>query len=105
MILIITLSTFAFITLGVLAAYWLMFKPASAATERLRQMGEAGRGAAAGAVGASAATQPAAKRLVAPRRSASGRARRERKESIDGEDVSDGGRRPEGPARAARCDG
>ena len=40
MILIITLSTFAFITLGVLGIYWLMFRPASAATERLRRMGE-----------------------------------------------------------------
>ena len=41
MILIITLSTFAFITLGVMGIYWLMFRPASAATERLRRMGEA----------------------------------------------------------------
>ncbi|MGI9106790.1 MAG: type II secretion system F family protein [Pyrinomonadaceae bacterium] len=41
MILIITLSTFAFITLGVLGIYWLMFRPASAATERLRRMGQA----------------------------------------------------------------
>jgi tight adherence protein C len=48
MILIITLSTFAFITLGVLGIYWLMFRPASAATERLRRMGETtGVGAAA----------------------------------------------------------
>lgn len=40
MILIITLSTFAFITLAVMGIYWLMFRPASAATERLRRMGE-----------------------------------------------------------------
>ncbi|HEX8423896.1 MAG TPA: type II secretion system F family protein [Pyrinomonadaceae bacterium] len=46
MILIITLSTFAFITLGVLGIYWLMFRPASAATERLRRMGEAAGGGA-----------------------------------------------------------
>jgi len=45
MILIITLSTFAFITLGAMGIYWLMFRPASAATERLRQMGETGGGA------------------------------------------------------------
>ncbi|HYO99899.1 MAG TPA: type II secretion system F family protein [Pyrinomonadaceae bacterium] len=52
MILIITLSTFAFITLGVLGIYWLMFRPASAATERLRRMGEtAGGGSAVGASG------------------------------------------------------
>lgn len=43
MILIITISTFAFISLLVLGAYWLLFRPASAATERLRRMGEAER--------------------------------------------------------------
>jgi tight adherence protein C len=47
MIFIITLSTFAFITLAVMGIYWLMFRPASAATERLRRMGETGGGAAA----------------------------------------------------------
>ncbi|MCA1567327.1 MAG: type II secretion system F family protein [Acidobacteria bacterium] len=47
MIFIITLSTFAFITLGVMGVYWLMFRPASAATERLRRMGETGGGATA----------------------------------------------------------
>ncbi len=40
MIVIITLSTFVCITLGALAAYWLAFRPSSAATERLRRMGE-----------------------------------------------------------------
>jgi len=44
MILIITLSTFAFITLAVMGIYWLMFRPASAATERLRRMSETGGG-------------------------------------------------------------
>jgi tight adherence protein C len=43
MIFIITLSTFAFITLAVMGIYWLMFRPASVATERLRRMGETGR--------------------------------------------------------------
>jgi tight adherence protein C len=47
MILVITLSTFAFITLGVLGIYWLMYRPASAATERLRRMGETAGGGAA----------------------------------------------------------
>ena len=46
MIFIITLSTFAFITLAVMGIYWLMFRPASAATERLRRMGETGGGVA-----------------------------------------------------------
>jgi tight adherence protein C len=49
MIFIITLSTFAFITLAVMGIYWLMFRPASAATERLRRMGETGGGGAAAA--------------------------------------------------------
>ncbi|HVF68168.1 MAG TPA: type II secretion system F family protein [Pyrinomonadaceae bacterium] len=40
--LIITVSIFIFVTLGVMAAYWLMFRPPSAATERLRRMGGAG---------------------------------------------------------------
>jgi tight adherence protein C len=40
--LIITVSIFVFVTLGVMAAYWLMFRPPSAATERLRRMGDAG---------------------------------------------------------------
>ncbi|HEX8130862.1 MAG TPA: type II secretion system F family protein [Pyrinomonadaceae bacterium] len=47
MIFIITLSTFAFITFGAMGIYWLMFRPASAATERLRRMGETGGGAPA----------------------------------------------------------
>ena len=48
MILLITLSTFVCITLLGMGVYWLMFRPASAATERLRQMhGQGGAGAAA----------------------------------------------------------
>ncbi|MBC7929184.1 MAG: type II secretion system F family protein [Rubrivivax sp.] len=42
MILIITICTFAFITLGALAAYWMMFRPPSAATERLKRMSGGG---------------------------------------------------------------
>jgi tight adherence protein C len=60
MILIITLSTFAFITLGVLGIYWLMYRPASAATERLRRMGEtAGGGAVVRAGGMDLSTNAA----------------------------------------------
>src|ERR1043165_4114879 len=51
--LIITVSIFVFVTLGVMAAYWLMFRPPSAATERLRRMGDAG-----GAGGGGAARRP-----------------------------------------------
>ena len=45
MILVITLCTFVCITLGALAAYWLMFRPPSAATERLKRMGDGGSAA------------------------------------------------------------
>ncbi len=41
---LIILSTFVCFTLGALAVYWLMFRPASAATERLRRLGETERG-------------------------------------------------------------
>jgi tight adherence protein C len=46
MILIITISIFVCITLLALGAYWMLFRPASAATERLRQMGELERAGA-----------------------------------------------------------
>ena len=49
MILVITISTFVCIMLGVLGVYWLAFRPASAATERLKRMGEGGTGALASA--------------------------------------------------------
>jgi tight adherence protein C len=40
--LIITVSIFVFVTLAVTGLYWIMFRPPSAATERLRRMGDAG---------------------------------------------------------------
>lgn len=42
MILIITISTFVCFTLGVVGLYWLLFRPASAATERLQRMNQTG---------------------------------------------------------------
>ncbi|HEU4794954.1 MAG TPA: type II secretion system F family protein [Pyrinomonadaceae bacterium] len=39
MIIIITISTFVCISLALLGIYWLLYKPQSAATERLRRMG------------------------------------------------------------------
>lgn len=39
MLLIIAFSTFVCISLGMLGAYWLLYKPQSAATERLRRLG------------------------------------------------------------------
>ncbi|MFL6254389.1 MAG: type II secretion system F family protein [Pyrinomonadaceae bacterium] len=40
--LIITISIFVCVTLGVMGLYWLMFRPTSAATERLKSMGGVG---------------------------------------------------------------
>jgi tight adherence protein C len=40
MLLIITISTFICITLGMMGVYWLMNRPQSAATERLKKLGE-----------------------------------------------------------------
>ncbi len=40
--LIITVSIFVFVTLCVMGLYWVAFRPQSAATERLRRMGDAG---------------------------------------------------------------
>ena len=37
---LITLSIFVCVTLGVMGLYWLMFRPQSAATERLKRMGD-----------------------------------------------------------------
>src|ERR1044072_5431615 len=42
MVLIITVCTFVCITLGASAAYWRMFRPPAAATERLKRMGDGG---------------------------------------------------------------
>lgn len=40
MLLIITISTFVCISLAMLGVYWLMYRPQSAATERLKKLGE-----------------------------------------------------------------
>ncbi|HEY0386159.1 MAG TPA: hypothetical protein VGC64_09115, partial [Pyrinomonadaceae bacterium] len=40
MLLIITISTFVCISFGVLGLYWLLNRPQSAATERLKRMSE-----------------------------------------------------------------
>ena len=40
MLLIITISTFVCISLGMMAVYWLFYRPQSAATERLRRLGQ-----------------------------------------------------------------
>lgn len=40
MLLIITISTFICISLGMMGVYWLMYRPQSASTERLKRLGE-----------------------------------------------------------------
>ncbi len=40
MLLLITISTFVCITLGLMGVYWLLYKPQSAATERLKRLGD-----------------------------------------------------------------
>lgn len=39
MLILITISTFVCISLGLMGVYWLLYKPQSAATERLRKLG------------------------------------------------------------------
>ena len=46
MLIIITISTFVCISLGMLGVYWLLYKPQSAATERLRRLGGGKEGVA-----------------------------------------------------------
>ncbi|HEX8175684.1 MAG TPA: type II secretion system F family protein [Pyrinomonadaceae bacterium] len=68
MLLIITVSTFICITLGVVGLYWALFRPASAATERLRQMQD-GAGVAAASVTLTEERQPVAdlaERIASP---------------------------------------
>ena len=40
MLLIIAISTFVCISLAMMGAYWLLYRPQSAATERLKRLGE-----------------------------------------------------------------
>jgi tight adherence protein C len=63
--LIITVSIFVFVTLGVMALYWLMFRPPSAATERLRRMGDA-PGVAPSALPEESQVGALAERVAAP---------------------------------------
>jgi tight adherence protein C len=68
MLLIITVSTFVCITLGVVGLYWALFRPASAATERLKQMQD-GTGVATASVTLTEERQPVAdfaERIASP---------------------------------------
>lgn len=69
MLLIITISTFVCITSVVIGLYWLISRPQSAATERLRKMNEQGTGAQVATVSITQQESPAsdfAERLASP---------------------------------------
>src|SRR5215216_4492258 len=67
MLLIITLSTFVCITFGVMAVYWLVYRPQSAATERLKRLGQTGAQVApSGAMNEERPVTEIAGRLAAP---------------------------------------
>ena len=69
--LIITISIFVCVTLGAMGLYWLVFRPHSAATERLKQMNEGGLGGGATVVSLSPVDETAgvsglARRMAKP---------------------------------------
>ena len=66
--LIITISIFVCVTLGVMGLYWLMFRPTSAATERLKSMGGAqgGVGLSTSVVAEDSAATALAERMASP---------------------------------------
>lgn len=64
--LLITLSIFVCVTLGVIGLYWLMFRPQSAATERLRRMGETEGAATRGGLVDEALASSFADKVAAP---------------------------------------
>ena len=69
MLLIITISTFVCITFGVMALYWLVYRPQSAATERLKRLGQANPAAGAAPLVALQDERPVAdlaERIAAP---------------------------------------
>jgi tight adherence protein C len=65
MLLIIGISTFVFITLGMLGVYWLVYRPQSAATERLRSL--AVKGGLASATGSAIIPEDSAAADIAHR--------------------------------------
>ena len=70
MLLIIAISTFVCISLGMLGVYWLLYKPQSAATERLRRLGANESGNAPGECGQGAVEFAGERRILGliPRR-------------------------------------
>jgi tight adherence protein C len=65
-VLIITISIFVCVTLGVMGLYWLMFRPTSAATERLKSMGGSTSAGAGALVAEQSAAGALAERVASP---------------------------------------
>jgi len=67
MLLLITISTFICISLGMMGVYWLMYRPQSAATERLKQLGARNTAVASpGLIGDEGRGVELAQRLASP---------------------------------------
>jgi tight adherence protein C len=68
MLLIVGLSTFVCISLGMMGVYWLLYRPQSAATERLRRLNSGASAAATGTVSINEGTRATelAERLATP---------------------------------------
>ena len=67
MLLLITISTFICISLGMMGVYWLLYRPQSAATERLKQLGARSTAVAApGLIGDEGRGAELAQRLASP---------------------------------------
>jgi tight adherence protein C len=67
MIIIIGISTFVCISLGMLGVYWLLYKPQSAATERLRRLSSGKDGAATATAGTAVVPEDSAAADIAQR--------------------------------------
>jgi tight adherence protein C len=67
MLLLITISTFICISLGMMGVYWLLYRPQSAATERLKQLGSRSTAVASpGLIGDEGRGAELAQRLASP---------------------------------------
>jgi len=67
MLLLITISTFICISLGMMGVYWLLYRPQSAATERLKQLGARSTAVASpGLIGDEGRGAELAQRLASP---------------------------------------
>src|SRR5260370_37891276 len=66
LLLIIAISTCVCITLGMMGVYWLVYRPQSAATERLRCLGGKNGGQSSGSIPEERGTSEIVQRLASP---------------------------------------